>query len=217
MNRLLVAVAILGLTVAAVSCTENDNGTADAGPTTDGGVTDGGVTDGGTDGGVTGTATVTGTIPGLTSFTAQDAITTVDPDNANGAIVLITDEANACAAAQANTLTKGAQVLGLQFRNQTTGQTQPLAAGTYNVTTSTAAQDGMNVIAVALIADQTCNFQPANAATGGTVTLTNAAGNKLEGSFSLDFPGSGPVTTVTGTFTAPFCDESNAPANTTCK
>ena len=247
MNRLLVAIVAMAF-VAAACGTENN--AADGGTTTDGGVTtDAGVTDGGesdagvTDGGVadggesdagvtdggqtdggngsTGTATITGAIPGANNFAAHDAISTVDPDNNNGAIVAITDFAGACADAQANTLHAGDQVLALQLRNQVTGQTQPLAAGTYNVTTSTTAQDGMTVIAALLTAaNQTCDLNATNVATGGTVTLTTAnptAGNGVDGTFSLEFPASGPITTVTGTFTAPFCDESNAPATTTCQ
>jgi hypothetical protein len=192
-----------------------DAGASDAG-IGDAGNSDAGSSDAGTgDGGM---ASISGTVSGTTLMPVSAASTvSTTGAAANMAIIAISETASLCSDEQASITHRNARALGLQLQNQDASgnQTIPIA-GTYDITASPQA-GAMSASAIVLLLDNQCMTMPNSpVASMGSVTLTNVnlfAGGETDGTFDLTFG----TDHLTGSFAAPFCDQSAAPTTLTCQ
>jgi hypothetical protein len=157
----------------------------------------------------TGSATVNGTVGGL-SLPASDAVSNVVAVSGQTAgAILISSTANACATISANNLFKNAQVLLISIGTQNAGTTTaPSSPGTYPVFSSadSISQTGKVAVAVFVATNSLCMASPSEGISG-TVTLTRVDSTGYAGTFDITF--SGGTGQLTGSFTTALCTPLN--------
>ena len=200
MRRTIIALVVLFLGCGGSPPSTGDSGTTDSGG--DAASSDASAPDGGA--GCTATATVDGTMLGLT-MNAVDAIGVFD-----GALnwsFAISDFAGLCSTLEAQQIRASSKTIGFEYSGP------PVVPGNY------AAGDSNAPFIVQFQSfDSTCGGQD-DLAVGGTVTVISVSDSCVRATFDLTFGGSAGNDNehVTGSVTAPACDLALDGGATSCK
>ena len=166
----------------------------------------------------TGSASVTGTIGGVT-MTPKDAISNVLRNGTStvGSIVITTADSG-CAKISNHQATKNVQIISIGLGTQSgTTIAAPSAPGTFPVYSSVDSTTAQGPAAVAIYAasDASCHLSSSlESVTGGNVTLTRVDATGFAGTFDITFAGT--AGHITGSFGTATCAALGTTTLTSC-